>query len=257
MKLREWWFWNVRHRLYWRFAQRHGRVHGHGPLLVAIGDSLTSPFTGFTLPRQVWLRRVGRRGYRTLNLGVGGETTADMCARVDQLLSEGTPEVAVVFAGNVDAERGVDPAETERNVLFMVNWLREHGVRKIAVVGPGLLNLPRVPDYMSHVTDWFALVGPLRAVLSNFAVEHDVVFVDLAQFLRDRITRGDDPDFSRVPYRHSRSWHAVSDDAHLNAYGQRLVAEAFLAATAQWLPASRSRWSPTLGRHSTAPHRTA
>jgi lysophospholipase L1-like esterase len=248
VKSREWWFWNVRHRLYWRFNRRSGRVHGRGPLLVAIGDSLTSPFTGFTLPWQIWLRRVGREGYRTLNLGVGGQTTADMRGRVEQCLSEGIPEIAVVFAGNVDAERGVEPAETERNVVFMIEWLRQHGVDKIVLIGPALQNLPRVPDYMSHVTDWYSLIGPLRAILRNVAAEHEVVFIDLAQLLRDRISRGDDPDFSRVPYRPSRSWHAVSDDAHFNAYGHRLVAEAFVAATAQWRPATRARWAPSRGR---------
>jgi lysophospholipase L1-like esterase len=234
-KLRERWFWQVVHRFYWHVAKFDGRVHGQGPLLVAIGDSITDPFVGFHFPRQVWLRVVGRRlGYKTVNLGNGSDNTADMRRRIEQFLSEGQPEIAVLFAGNVDAEVGIDPDETETNVRFIVEWLREHGVEKIVLIGPGMINLPRLPEYMPQVTDWFSSIAGVRAMLRDVAAEHDVVFVDLALSLRDRIARGDDPDFSRVPYRQSRSWHAVVGDGHFNAYGQRLIAEAFLAGTAHW-----------------------
>lgn len=202
-------------------------MHGRGPLLVAIGDSLTDPSSGSTLPWQVWLRRVARQGYRTVNLGVSGETTADMRHRIEQTLCEGQPEIAVLFGGANDALHRVDPAETERNVTFIIEWLRDRGIRKIVVIGPGLINWSR------DARDWAAL-DEVRKVLADIAARYDVVFVDLAEVLRDRIDRGEDPDFGRVPYRQSRSWHVRDGDPHFNAYGQRLVAEAFLAATVEW-----------------------
>ena len=63
--MRGWWRLNVQPRVYRRLAApRHARrVHGHGPLLVAIGDSITDPRSAYTLPRHVWLRIVGREGY--------------------------------------------------------------------------------------------------------------------------------------------------------------------------------------------------
>jgi lysophospholipase L1-like esterase len=202
-----------------------------------MGDSMTSPFSGFLFPWQTWLRRAGRHRYRTVNLGVGGQTTAEMCRRIPEYLSEGQPEIAVLFAGSVDAELFVDPAEVERNLTFIVKWLGEHGVAKIALVGPGTVNLPQVPAYLPPAADYFASIDTVREVFRAVAAQHEVVFVDLAQFLRDRIARGLDPDFSHVRYRQSRSWHAVPNDGHFNAYGQRLIAEAFLAATADWRPA--------------------
>jgi lysophospholipase L1-like esterase len=244
----DWWFWNVRHRFYWRVGQFGRRVHGDGPLLVAMGDSLTDPYVGFMFPWQVWLRHVGRQGYKTVNLGNGSDGTGDMRRRVEQFLSHGQPEIAVLFAGNVDAENGIDPAETERNITFIVEWLREHGVSKIVLVGPGLLNLPQVPGYMPQVTDWSSSIATVQAMLRDIAVRYDAVFVDLAQFLRDRIARGEDPDFSRVPYRQSRSWHAVVSDGHFNAYGQRLIAEAFLTGTAHWRLARSSPQSQPVTR---------
>lgn len=244
--MQDWWFWNVLHRLYWHAGQRDRGVHGRGPLLVVMGDSLTSPQSGFMFPWQAWPRYVGRQGFRTVNLGVGGNTTAHMSRRVDQFLSHGQPEIGVVFAGSVDAERGIPHEQIERNISFMLEWLREHGVSKIVLVGPGTLNLPQVPEYLvQDVPDWFEAIDAVRPLLRDIAARHDARFVDLAQFFRDRIARGKDPDFTRVPYRASRSWHACTTDGHLNAYGQRLIAEAFVAAIGDWLPARPRRRART------------
>jgi lysophospholipase L1-like esterase len=247
-KLYEWWFWTLWHHLLWRLGQIHGRVHGQGPLVAVIGDSLTDPCIGFTYPWQNWLRYVGRQGYKTVNLGNGSDSTIDMARRVEQFLSEGQPDVAVLFAGNVDVEQGIDPRETQRNVTYIMDWLRDRGVQKIVLMGPGMLNLPEVPAYMPAGTDWVSLTEPVRAMFRDIAIEHDAVFVDVAQFLLDRIACGQDPDFSRVPYQQWRSWHKVVGDGHLNAYGNRLVAEAFLTATADWRPAPRSSRSLRLIR---------
>lgn len=258
--LHKWWFWKIMHPLYWRvarFERFDRRVHGRGPLLVAMGDSMTDPSVGFVFPWQVWLRHVGRHGYKTMNLGVGSHSTAEMCRRVDEFLCQGHPDIAALFAGSVDAEHGVDPADIKRNVTFIVEWLREQGVHKIVLVGPGLHNLPYVPEYMPQVRDWSSSIAAVRLMLREIATEQNIVFVDLAEFLRDRIACGEDPDFSRMPYRQSRSWHAVVGDGHFNAYGQRLVAEAFLGATAHWRPDTRAgrrsllEWR--LGRNSEPP----
>ena len=136
--MRHWWRLELQQRVYRRVARRAGRVHGRGPLLVAIGDSNTDP-CGYTLPRQVWLRIVGREGYRTLNLGVSGDTTADMRRRIEHTLDAGQPEIVVVFGGTNDVLRGVAPAETERNVTFIVQWLQDRGIDKVVLIGPGVL----------------------------------------------------------------------------------------------------------------------
>jgi lysophospholipase L1-like esterase len=225
--MHRWWRLKVQQRVYRRLARHARRVHGRGPLLVAIGDSNTDPRSAYTLPRQVWLRIVGREGYKTVNLGVSGDTTGDLRRRIEQTLSEGQPEIVVVFAGTNDARRGVDPAETERNVAFMAEWLRDRGIRKVVLIGPPLVNWQPAPAWVSSADE-------VRRALIGVGERYGAVCVDLAQFLRGRIERGEEPDFSRVRYTQSRSWHVEAGDPHLNAYGQRLVAEAFLAATAGW-----------------------
>lgn len=223
----QWWVWHARRPINFRLARMSGRVHGSGPLLVAIGDSHTDPSAAFTRPGQVWLRIVARAGYRTLNLGKSGDSTAQMRARIGQALVEGRPEIAVIFGGGNDALRNVDPTETERNVAFMIEWLRDHGVGRIALIGAVQLNWRETPP-------WQPAVDCVNTVLAGLAARNSVVFVDLAGYLAERIARGEDPDFSAVPYRQSRSWHVYGGDPHLNAYGQRLIAEAFLASTADW-----------------------
>jgi lysophospholipase L1-like esterase len=201
---------------------------------VAIGDSNTDPRCAYTLPRQVWLRIVGREGYKTVNLGVSGDTTGDMRRRIEQTLSEGQPEIVVVFGGANDARRGVDPAETERNVTLMAEWLRDHGIRKVVLIGPALVQWQPTPDRVSSEDE-------VRRVLGDVAARYEAVCVDLTVFLRGRIERGEDPDSSRVRYRQPRSWHVEAGDPHLNAYGQRLIAEAFLEATTGWRSSCRRR----------------
>lgn len=222
-----WWRLKVQQRVYRRLAARAPRVHGSGPLLVAIGDSYTDPRCAYTLPRQVWLRIAGRAGYRTLNLGVSGDTTGDMSQRIEEILSEGQPEIVVVFGGVNDAQRGIDPADTERNLAFMVQWLRDHGIGRVVLIGPPLVNWRPRPDWVSSALE-------VRTSMRAVAERYGAVWVDLIRFLGDRIERGQDPDFSRVRYRQSGSWHVEAGDPHLNAYGQRLVAEAFLTATSGW-----------------------
>jgi len=226
--MRRWWPLNLRRRVYGRIARHATRVHGAGPLLVAIGDSHTDPSTAFTLPWQVWVRLVGSSGYRTVNLGVSGDTTSDMRQRIEESVSEGRPAIVVLFGGSNDPAGHIEPAQTRENVTFMVEWLRSHGAERIVVIGPGLTNSTAGPGAAAVSLD------QVRAVLREVADRYQLVFVDLAGFLRARLDRGEDPDFTRTPYRQSRSWHVQDGDPHFNAYGQRLIAEAFLAATADW-----------------------
>ena len=225
--MRRWWREKVHQRVSRRLARDARRVHGRGPLLVAIGDSITDPQSAYTLPHQVWPRIVGRAGYKTVNLGVSGDTIGDMRRRIEQTLSEGQPEVVVVFGGVNDAQRGVDPAEIERNVTFIAEWLRDHGIRKVVLIGPAVANLQPAPA-------WVSAAGEVQRVLRHVAERCGAVWVDLDQFLRGRIERGEDLDFAGVRYTQARSWYVDAGDPHLNAYGQRLVAEAFLRATVDW-----------------------
>jgi hypothetical protein len=60
--------------------------------------------------------------------------------RIEQTLSEGRLEIAVPFAGAVDALNRIDPAQTDRNVTLIVVRLLDHRILTIALIDPGLIN---------------------------------------------------------------------------------------------------------------------
>ena len=218
----------LRQRMFWRLGRLDRRVHGRGPLLVAIGDSLTDPGCGSTSPRQVWLRHVARAGYRTVNLGVSGDTLQDMRVRVEQMAGQGRPSVAVVFGGANDAFQGVAPSVTRGHAASILSWLESRQVNRVAVVSPGLVNWRQDARSLNEP------LARVREVLREVAEQHGAVFVDLIGYLAARVERGADPDLSRSSRPPARSWHVTEGDPHFNAYGQRLVAQAFLEATAGW-----------------------
>ena len=143
-----------------------------------------------------------------------------------ETINPATEEVlgAAADASVDDARRAIAAA---RRAFDTTEWSRDHGIRKVVLIAPPLLNFQTDPDWVSSADE-------VRRVLRGVADRYGAVCVDLAVFLRGRIARGQDPDFSRVRNTQSRSWHVEDGDPHLNAYGQRLVAAAFLAATADW-----------------------
>lgn len=95
-----------------------------GPRLLMLGDSLVQ---GYGLPAdealpvqlQAALHADGRDDVTVINAGVSGDTTAGGVARVDWLLGDNPDAVIVVLGGN-DGLRGIDPAETRRNLDILL-----------------------------------------------------------------------------------------------------------------------------------------
>lgn len=195
-----------------------GRVHGKGPLLVAIGDSHTDPRNTYTAPWNVWLRQIGRHGYRTVNLGFSSATTRDMRAGIERALDHGMPAAVILFGGVNDAVEHFEPAETAHNVRYILRWLSEHGVERIMVIGTAHLN-------WTQPADWWDASLRVRDVLREVANEHHAAFVDLGAKQQAMIESGDVPNFAIEPYCQRRSWHVHENNQHFNAWGQQLVAD--------------------------------
>jgi lysophospholipase L1-like esterase len=203
----------------WRGISKFtGRVHGRGPLLVAIGDSHTDPRNTYTAPWNVWLRHIGRRGYRTVNLGFSGATTRDMRVGIERVLDYGMPAAVIFFGGVNDAVEHFESDETAENVRCMLRWLSEHGVERMMVIGTAHVNWTRPAD-------WWDASLRVREVLREVANEQGVAFVDLGARQQDMIERGEAPNFAIESYCQRRSWYVKENDQHFNAWGQRLIAD--------------------------------
>lgn len=111
------------------------------PLILAFGDSLTAgygldPGLGFAPQLQAMLRRHGIKA-TVADAGVSGDTSAAGAARIGWTLDElkEKPDLVIVELGANDMLRGVDPAETERNLDAI---LAEVSRRRIPMLVAGM-----------------------------------------------------------------------------------------------------------------------
>lgn len=111
------------------------------PLVLAFGDSLIAgygldPGLGFAPQLQATLRRHGIAA-RVADGGVSGDTSSAARARLGWTLDGlgEKPELVIVELGANDMLRGIDPAETERNLDAILGELRR---RQIPVLLTGM-----------------------------------------------------------------------------------------------------------------------
>lgn len=100
--------------------------------IAALGDSLTQGYglpeqEGFVPRLQEWLRANGAPDVIVINAGVSGDTTAGGLARVDWTLTDDVDAVIVALGGN-DLLRGLDPAESRRNLDGILSRIEERGL---------------------------------------------------------------------------------------------------------------------------------
>lgn len=112
-----------------------GPSHAQGPSdpirIVAFGDSLTAgyglqPSEAFPAQLEKALRGKGH-AVEVINAGVSGDTTAAGLQRLDWAFPDDA-NAAIVALGANDALRGIDPAETRRNLDEILTRLDARGV---------------------------------------------------------------------------------------------------------------------------------
>jgi acyl-CoA thioesterase-1 len=109
------------------------------PVVLFLGTSLTA---GQGLdPEEAYPALIQKRidaaglGYRVVNAGVGGDTSADALGRLDWLLRQRV-DVLVVETGANDALRGQDPAATRANIRAILDKARAHSpAPRLVLVG--------------------------------------------------------------------------------------------------------------------------
>jgi acyl-CoA thioesterase-1 len=135
--------------------------------IVVLGDSLVAGYglaPGEAFPERLAIA-LGSKGYKVtiINAGVSGDTTAGGLARLDWSVGEGTSAVIVELGAN-DALRGIDPAQTAKNLEAIITGLKKRG---IAVLLAGM----RAPPNMGQ-----NYVDKLDAIYSRLAKKFDLAF---------------------------------------------------------------------------------
>ncbi len=192
-----------------------------GPLLVALGDSLTAGLgldTDQAYPALLE-RRLRAEGFEltVVNAGVSGDTTAAGLRRAEWALA-GDVRILIVALGGNDALRGLPVDQMKRNLDEIVSLARSRG---IAVL---LTGMEAPPNFGATYTAQF------RNVFRELARKHDVAFMP---FLLDGVAG--DPALNQA------------DQTHPNAEGAAIVAERVREALEPLLTALRG-WSPASQR---------
>ena len=96
--------------------------------LVCLGDSLTAGLGLNEDQAYPALLEAKLKGWKVLNAGVSGDTTAGGLKRLDWLLKS-RPEAVFVALGANDGLRGVKPAETEKNLNAILAKIKASGAK--------------------------------------------------------------------------------------------------------------------------------
>ena len=168
-------------------------------VVVALGDSLTAglgvaPDEAYPALLDARLRREGF-GYRVVNAGISGDTSAAGLRRVDWVLKS-KPDVVIVALGANDGLRGLPVDALATNLEAIVARVRATGARVL------LAGMRVPPNYGADYASAFAAVFPAVARRTG---------VPLAPFLLDGVA-GD----ARLNQ---------PDGIHPTAEGQRVIAE--------------------------------
>lgn len=138
-----------------------------GYTILALGDSLTAGYglnkaDSFPSKLETALKDDGIAA-KVVNGGVSGDTSAGGLSRVDWLLAE-YPDLVIVELGANDGLRGLDPAQTEKNIARIIEKIQKADAR---VLLTGMLAPPNMgADYS----------GRFNPVFPQLAERYDVSF---------------------------------------------------------------------------------
>ena len=134
--------------------------------LLVLGDSLSAGYglaqaDGFEAQLGAAMRAHGR-DVAIVDGAVSGDTSAGGLARLDWALGDGA-DAAIVELGANDGLRGVDPADTEKNLSAILDKL---AARHIPVLLTGMYAMPNLgQDYAAEFRSVFDRLGARPGVL--------------------------------------------------------------------------------------------
>lgn len=198
---------------------------------VALGDSHT--FNAVYLPsvddfhphlNETALRAQGCRvSFR--NYGHSGATTDEMLGMAALLPAVAAPALAVIYGGVNDGSGG--GPNTQANLVAIGQALQTAGYSRLVI---GLCHYYNFTSGGDTLATPLAANATLRTKQQNAATTLGAAVADFYTFMRDLIVAGTDT-------QGSASWHVAPTDAHLNAYGQTILANCVVAAigAAGWI----------------------
>ena len=137
--------------------------------ILFFGNSLTAgyglePSSAFPALIQRKLDSLGY-DYRTVNAGLSGETTASGKTRLSWVLERQPVDIFVLELGANDGLRGIDPAETQRNLEAIIDQVRESNPA-VKIVLAGMMVPPNMGnEYADRFQKIFPEVAESKEVI--------------------------------------------------------------------------------------------
>ncbi len=193
-----------------------GAAQAETVTVAALGDSLTQgygllPEEGFVPQLEGWLRAQGM-DVTVQNAGVSGDTTAGGLARVGWTLMPEVDAMIVALGGN-DLLRGIDPAESERNLRGIIKAAQAAGVDVMLVGMEAPSNYG--PEFKA------AFDGMYPKLAEEFGVEL------FSTFFAGLLAEGD--------MAAARARYMQGDGIHPNAEGVKVIVAAMGPRIVEWL----------------------
>ena len=165
-----------------------------GSTVLALGDSLTYG-TGATAETAYPAQLAGLTGWKVVNAGVPGETSAQALARLPGLLAENHPQLVIVSIGGNDFLRQLPASETRANVEAICRQALQSGAQVLLVAVPRasvMAALGQMTDHTLYAEVASQLKLPLQRegwgeVLAQEALRSDPIHANAngyAQFAR-------------------------------------------------------------------------
>ncbi|MBK9136814.1 MAG: arylesterase [Betaproteobacteria bacterium] len=112
-----------------------GQPVAAGATVLALGDSLTHG-TGATAEASYPAVLARLTGWRVVNAGVPGDTSAQALARAPAQLEEHRPALVLLCIGGNDFLRRADENDTRANLLRLVHVIRDSGAQLMLIAMP-------------------------------------------------------------------------------------------------------------------------
>lgn len=107
-----------------------------GTKVVALGDSLTFGY-GANPSESYPAVLTTKTQWQIINMGINGNTTADVLARLDDVIGQ-NPKLVLLGIGGNDVLRRVNPDDTKANLTAIIKKLQSHAIAVILIAQPHL-----------------------------------------------------------------------------------------------------------------------
>ncbi|MCF6299356.1 MAG: arylesterase [Thiomicrorhabdus sp.] len=136
-----------------------------GAVIVAFGDSLTQG-VGVSSDKSYPAVLQTLTGYKVINAGVSGETTAEGVARFSQVLAREQPQLVILFEGGNDILKNTPFEQIKDNLATMIAEAKAHNVSVL------LVGVPQKSVFFSSAELYESLADQWNIPLENDIVSH-------------------------------------------------------------------------------------